>query len=115
MKPEEQQLAFNRAATRALLAVASFATITAIVDVFQSRKLDAVEKHIEALEGRTQEMIADRNKYEHKLAQDERALNECDINFHECNKHLDRKEEIVQICVDKAIQRLGERRGTAMP
>jgi hypothetical protein len=32
-----------------------------------------------------------------------------------CNARLDRQTSIVDECVAKAIQRIGERRGTAMP
>ncbi len=108
MSVADAQVTFNKSAAYALLAVAAFTVITTIVNVFQSRKLDAIEKRIEALEGRTQEVITERNKEGHEAVQAERELNDCRIDLHTCQDHSKRQEEIVDVCVDKAIQRLQE-------
>ena len=42
---------FNKSVTRALVVFATFSVVTTIVDVYHSRRLDAVEKRLEALEG----------------------------------------------------------------
>ena len=64
---------------------------------------------------REQEIVAERNKLGHQLMQDERELNDCRIDLHACQNHSKEQKEIVDVCVDRAIQRIGERRGTAMP
>jgi uncharacterized membrane protein len=44
-------LDFNKSVVRAIFAFVAFSIATMIVDVFQSRRLDALEKRLDVLEG----------------------------------------------------------------
>ena len=48
---KDPQVTFNKSTTRAIVALAVFAVVTTIADVFQTRRMDAFEKRVEALEG----------------------------------------------------------------
>ena len=47
----QDQQSFVKSTTRAIVVIAVFVVVTTIVDVFQTRRMDAIEKRIETLEG----------------------------------------------------------------
>jgi hypothetical protein len=47
----DQQIAFYKVITRSLVAVTVFAIVTTAATFFQNRRVDALEKRIDAIEG----------------------------------------------------------------